>query len=136
MASPVSFSFTDPAYVINTSVNGTISILRSALKAGSQLRSVVYISSIAAVTQPYDPPYTYTEKDWNTWAPAEAERQGQTLPGPITYVASKAKAELEFWRFKEENEPSFAMTAVNPGYAVTSEVFLGQRANDYALIDS
>jgi nucleoside-diphosphate-sugar epimerase len=115
MASPVSFSFTDPDYVINTAVHGTTSILKSALRAGPQLKSVVYISSIAAVAQPHDPPYTYTEHDWNTWAPEEADRLGKDTPGRIIYVASKAKAEMAFWKFKEDNKPKFAMTAVNPG---------------------
>jgi hypothetical protein len=60
-------------------------------------------------------PYTYTEKDWSYWAPTEADRLGKDSPGRIIYVASKAKAEMAFWKFKEEHQPSFMMTAVNPG---------------------
>jgi len=115
MASPVSFSFTDPDYVINTAVHGTTSILASALEAGQQLKNVVYISSIAAIAQPHDAPYTYTEKDWQEWAPAEVKKLGDKSPGPVIYTASKALAERAFWKFRDEEKPSFTMTAINPG---------------------
>jgi nucleoside-diphosphate-sugar epimerase len=114
MASPVSFFFTDPDYVINTAVGGTVSILKSALKAGEQLKSVVIISSIAAISGPQDAPYTYTEKDWNTFSEDEVARLGKDSPGPQIYLASKTAAELSFWKFREDNKPSFTQTAVNP----------------------
>lgn len=46
MASPVSQFFTDPEPVINTAVQGTMSVLNSAIKyRGSTLKSVVLMSS-------------------------------------------------------------------------------------------
>lgn len=114
MASPVSFSFTDPDYVINTAVGGTVSILKSALKAGEQLKSVVVISSIAAISGPQEAPYTYTEKDWNTFSEGEVARLGKDAGGPQIYIASKTAAEKAFWKFREEHRPSFAQIAVNP----------------------
>jgi nucleoside-diphosphate-sugar epimerase len=114
MASPVSFFFTDPDYVINTAVGGTVSILNSALKAGGQLKSVVIISSIAAISGSQDAPYTYTEKDWNTFSEGEVARLGKDAPGPQIYLASKTAAERAFWKFREDNKPTFTQTAVNP----------------------
>lgn len=101
--------------MINTAVQGTVGILKSALKAGPQLKSVVYSSSTAAITHPVEPPYTFTEKDWNDWAIEEYEKQGQDLPGQLAYVASKAKAEKAFWAFRESEKPGFSMVSVNPG---------------------
>jgi nucleoside-diphosphate-sugar epimerase len=116
MASPVSFFFTDPDPVIRTALAGTTSLLDSALnRAGPQLKSVVIISSIAAVRSPKEPPYTYTEKDWNTFSEGEVKRLGKESPGPQIYLASKVGAERAFWKFRDEKKPSFAMTAVNPG---------------------
>jgi nucleoside-diphosphate-sugar epimerase len=119
MASPVSLSFTDPEPVIHTAVTGTTSILASALKAGPQLKSVVVISSIAAVASPREPPHTYTEEDWNTFSEGEVERLGKQTPGGQIYRASKTAAERAFWKFREEKKPSFSMTAINP-WQVTS----------------
>jgi nucleoside-diphosphate-sugar epimerase len=114
MASPVSFFFTDPDYVIGTAVGGTSSILKSALRAGEQLKSIVYISSIAAIKSPKELPYTFTEKDWNTFSESEVARLGKDSPGPQIYLASKTAAERAFWKFRDENKPTFTMTAVNP----------------------
>lgn len=114
MASPVSFSFTDPDYVINTAVGGTVSILKSALKAGEQLKSVIYISSIAAIVGPQEAPYTFTEKDWNSFSEGEVARLGGGAGGPQIYLASKTAAERAFWKFRDEHKPKFSQTAVNP----------------------
>jgi nucleoside-diphosphate-sugar epimerase len=114
MASPVSLSFTDPDPVMHTAVKGTTSILDSALKAGPQLKSVVYISSIAAVASPKEPPYIYSEKDWNSFSEEEVQRLGKQTPGAQIYRASKTAAERAFWKFRDEQKPSFSMTAINP----------------------
>lgn len=114
MASPVSFFFTDPDYVINTAVGGTVSILKSALKAEEQLKSVVIISSIAAIRGRHEAPYTYTEKDWNDFSESEVARLGKDAPGSQIYLASKTAAERAFWKFRDDNRPTFSQTAVNP----------------------
>jgi nucleoside-diphosphate-sugar epimerase len=72
------------------------------------------MSSIAAIKTQDPPPYTFTERDWNNFAEAEVARLGKATPGPIIYAASKAASEKAFWKFRDENTPSFAMTAVNP----------------------
>jgi nucleoside-diphosphate-sugar epimerase len=115
MASPVSFSFTDPEYVIGTAVQGTASILDSALKFGlPTLKSFVYMSSVAAIFNSYKLPYTYTEADWNTESEMEIARLGAEAGGRHIYRASKTAGEKTLWAFKEKQRPSFAMTAINP----------------------
>jgi nucleoside-diphosphate-sugar epimerase len=116
LASPVSFWFKDPEPILHAAVNGTTTILKSAVNAGPQLKTVVDMSSIAAIKPKAasNPPYTITEKDWNDVAEAEVVRLGKDTPGPFIYSASKTAAEKAFWKFQKENNPAFAMTAINP----------------------
>lgn len=91
-------------------LGGTTSILESALKAGTQLRSVVLMSS--AVTVSDEEARSYSEKDWNTEAEAIFERLGKQTDSIIAYTAGKTAAERAFWKFKEEQKPAFSMTAI------------------------
>jgi len=118
MASPVSLAFTDPEPVLHAALNGTITILNSALKAGPQLKTVVVASSIAAVKTNHPAPYTLSEKDWNNFAESEVERLGKETPGPFIYAASKTAAEKAFWKFRDEKKPNFTMTAINPVFVI------------------
>jgi nucleoside-diphosphate-sugar epimerase len=119
MASPVSFFFTDPDPILHAAVNGTLTILNSALKsAGPQLKTVVVTSSIAAIKTTNPPPYVLTEKDWNEFALSEVARLGKETPGPIIYGASKTAAEKAFWKWRDDNKPSFTMTAINPVFVI------------------
>lgn len=115
MASPVSQFFTDPEPVLQTALKGTNSVLKSAKDlGGSTLRSLVLMSSIGAVISPKQPPYTYTENDWNDHSEKEVARLGNQTDGGNIYRASKALAEKAFWKFGETQKPAFTMTAVNP----------------------
>ncbi|KAH6721156.1 putative NAD dependent epimerase/dehydratase [Leptodontidium sp. MPI-SDFR-AT-0119] len=117
MASPVSQFFTDPDPIIRTAVEGTLSILHSALAyGGSQLRSVVLMSSVGTVMEPKTGPYTFTEADWNSVSESEVARLGKDTPGGHIYRASKIAAEKAFWKFRDENHPNFTMTTINPTY--------------------
>ncbi|KAF8847321.1 NAD(P)-binding protein [Acephala macrosclerotiorum] len=117
MASPVSFNFTDPDPIIKAALHGTNSVLASALKFGPPtLQHVVLTSSIAAVVSTKEPPYIFTEKDWNNESLAEIERLGKETPGPHIYRGSKVASETAFWKFREENKPTFTMTAINPAF--------------------
>lgn len=116
-ASPLGLSFTDPEPILHTAVVGTTTILESAYEhAGPQLQSVIVMSSIAAITTGAEPPYTYTEKDWNNWAEKIVQAKGKDTPGSVIYVASKAAAEKAFWKFKEEKKPAWSMVSINPVY--------------------
>lgn len=118
LASPVSFSFTDPEPVMKAALDGTKGILNSALKAGPQLKAFINLSSIVAVYTADQAPYTVTEKDWNNWAEPTVAEKGKDAPGFAIYSASKTAAERAFWKFKDENKPSFSQTALNPVYVI------------------
>lgn len=115
LASPVSFGFKDPVPILHAAINGTKTILNSAaLKAGPQLKTVVVMSSIASIKNMHEPPYTFTEKDWNDFAEKMCEEMGASTPGPVIYTASKVAGERAFWQFRDERKPNFTMTAINP----------------------
>ncbi|KAF2794978.1 NAD(P)-binding protein [Melanomma pulvis-pyrius CBS 109.77] len=118
LASPVSFFFKDPEPVLHAAINGTKTLLNSALKAGPSLKTVVLMSSIAAIKNANPPPYVFTEADWNDFAEGEVARLGKETPGPVIYSASKVAAEKAFWQFREEKKPHFTMTAVNPVFVI------------------
>ncbi|KAF2121839.1 putative NAD dependent epimerase/dehydratase [Lophiotrema nucula] len=118
LASPVSFRFTDPDPVIHAAINGTKTILHSALKAGPQLKTVVVASSIAAIKNSNPPPYVFSEKDWNDVAEEVVKEKGKDTPGPLIYSASKTAAEKAFWEFQKEKNPPFTMTAINPVFVI------------------
>jgi nucleoside-diphosphate-sugar epimerase len=107
--------FTDPVPILHAAIHGTKILLNSALeKAGPQLKTVVLMSSIAAVVNTHEPPYTLTERDWNDFAEKMCEEKGKETPGPVIYIASKVTGERAFWQFRDEKKPRFTMTAVNP----------------------
>jgi nucleoside-diphosphate-sugar epimerase len=118
LASPASFDFTDPEPIIKAAVDGTRIVLESALTAGPQLKTVVYLSSVVAVMTQDPAPYTLTEKDWNEWAEPTVAAMGKETPGSVIYMASKAAAEKAFWKFRDEKKPSFTQTTVNPVYVI------------------
>ena len=113
MASPVSLSFRDPEPIIRTAIQGTISILNSAIDTPS-IKSVVLISSIGAIMGAKAPPYAYNEADWNDVSEDVVAELGREAPGPHIYLASKTTGEKVFWKFMDECNPSFSRTAINP----------------------
>ncbi|RBR26891.1 uncharacterized protein FIESC28_00317 [Fusarium coffeatum] len=117
LAAPVDFSNTDIDYVINSSVQGTLGILKSALDEPS-IKSFVYMSSIVTV-RGRAPKYAekgYTEEDWNDQIEDTLSQAGADATGHQIYIASKLKAERAFWEFRQKHAASisFTMTAINP----------------------
>lgn len=106
-------AFSDPDPVIKAAVQGTTGILASALKEPS-IKSVVLMSSVAAISSQKTEPYRFTEKDWNLGVIPLLEQLGKNAPGPLIYVASKVLSEQAFWKFRDENKPHYTMTAINP----------------------
>jgi len=113
LAAPVSLSFTDAEAVIKTATESVTRILESAVKEPA-LKSFVFMSSITAVRSPKEGAYVFTDKDWNEDSLPLLEKLGQKAPGPLIYASSKVAAEKTFWKFKEERNPHFSMTAINP----------------------
>ncbi|EOO00522.1 putative nad dependent epimerase protein [Phaeoacremonium minimum UCRPA7] len=113
LAAPVSLSFDDPDPVIKAAVEGTTSILDSAIREPS-IKSVLLMSSIATIIGIREEDYNYTEKDWNTWVEGLLQKLGKNAPGNVIYAAEKTLAEKAFWQFRDEKKPTFAMTSINP----------------------
>ncbi|KAI0422719.1 hypothetical protein F5X98DRAFT_325031 [Xylaria grammica] len=124
LATPVVFDSGDVEYVIGTAVQGTLSILESALKAGEGLKSFVLMSSTAAIRMNVPGPITFTEKDWNTKSEADVKEAGDKAFGQIIYAASKAASERAFWDWVKEKEPPFASTALNPCWVAGPPLYL------------
>lgn len=113
LASPVSFFFTDPEYVVGTAVKGVKSVLESAAKEPG-VKNFVLMSSVVAIVGDEPRDYVFTEADWNDQAPAILAELGNKAPGPVIYSVSKVEGEKEFWKFQQEKKPTFTMTTVNP----------------------
>jgi nucleoside-diphosphate-sugar epimerase len=112
-AAPVSFFFNDPEPVMHAAINGTISILESAVKEAS-VKHFIHMSSIVAILSPKDGDYTFTEKDWNTVSEAAVAKEGKNSASLDIYRASKTAAERVLWKFRDERKPSFTVAALNP----------------------
>ncbi|KAL9622036.1 MAG: hypothetical protein Q9160_003535 [Pyrenula sp. 1 TL-2023] len=111
-ASPISFDFQTLDEFLVPAVNGSLSILRSALKAGPELKSVVITSSVTAIVsrdKPQD--YDFSEDDWNDWAEKAVRKE---FSPSVAYSASKTAAERAIWTWGKENKHAFSLSAVNP----------------------
>ncbi|KAI1376615.1 NAD(P)-binding protein [Hypoxylon crocopeplum] len=119
LASPVNETWTlHPAEVVRMAVSSTEGVLYSALKAGPQLQSVVYMSSAAAIFDVPPEPGVYTEKNWNTTSEPAVTKLGSDAGGLHAYCASKTAAERMFLRFRDERKPAFGMTTVQATYFI------------------
>lgn len=106
-------TFTDPEPVLKGAIEGTLRALESAHKEPS-VKSFVLMSSIAAIASTKEGPYTFTEADWNDESEALVAKLGKDAPGGMIYRASKAASERTLWKFRDEKEPTFTVTSVNP----------------------
>ncbi|KAK4157369.1 SGNH hydrolase-type esterase domain-containing protein [Chaetomidium leptoderma] len=140
LASPVSMTETDPAPMMRAAVQGTTSLLNSALtesKRESQrgaLKSVVFMSTISAVFSPSRPAgHVFTEADWNDVAEEEVRRLGKDTPGYVIYQASKTAAERAFWRFGTKKGASFGMTALCPAPVLGPPLYLPEPISSLSM---
>ncbi|KAI0368225.1 D-lactaldehyde dehydrogenase [Pilatotrama ljubarskyi] len=116
-ASPVTSSLDDPEAYIQPAVQGTIGILKSALR--SEVKRVVITASIAGIaSSTIALPRVYTEADWNDAAVKVIEEEGRNAPGQIKYDASKTLAERAAWGFmtQHDNEARFDLCMINPSW--------------------
>lgn len=103
VASPYTLEVEDPQRdLVDPAVNGTISILESAV-ATPTVKRIVITSSFAAISSgPRDEPYD--ESDWNNTSTLER--------GP--YAFSKTMAERAAWDFMESSDRHFGLVVINP----------------------
>ncbi|KAL7416415.1 putative dihydrokaempferol 4-reductase [Mrakia frigida] len=116
-ASPFHVKADEPSELIQPAVDGTIGVLKSALKNGKDVKRVVITSSVASIENlDKKGPYTWTEADWNTFSEKEINEKGREASGADKYYASKTLAERAAWSFIEENKPSFDLVTICPPY--------------------
>ncbi|KAL6299277.1 NAD-P-binding protein [Sparassis latifolia] len=117
-ASPFHFNAVEPDELIGPAVNGTLSVLQSALKYGSAVKRIVVTSSCAAVLTVSPEPHVFSELDWNNKSIKEVEEQGRNALGASKYRASKTLAERAAWDFvaKNKEQLSWDLVVLNPPY--------------------
>ncbi|KAG6864909.1 hypothetical protein C0991_006438 [Blastosporella zonata] len=125
MASPFYLSATSVDELVNPAVNGTVGILKSALKNGHGVKRVAVTSSCASVFE-VGVDKVFNELDWNELAVREINEHGDAASGLSKYCASKTfaeKGELLFkiitaWEFYEQNKASIKwdLSALNPTF--------------------
>jgi nucleoside-diphosphate-sugar epimerase len=77
---------------------------------------VVITSSTIAVVNPAEGEYTFTEKDYATFALEKAlkdKEAGEKTPSGILYGASKTASDRAVWKFRDEHKVSFSQSEVN-----------------------
>ncbi|KAI1375109.1 NAD(P)-binding protein [Hypoxylon crocopeplum] len=119
--------------VMKVNVQGTTSILQSALDfAGPQLQSVVFLSVVTTIAPP--PPHIekrlYTETDWDTISEGQVEQLANELDALTSYRVGKIAAERAFWRFRDEFKPRFSMTALHPSFVMGPPLVLPAHPDD------
>ncbi|KAJ3877793.1 D-lactaldehyde dehydrogenase, partial [Lentinula edodes] len=138
-ASPFHFKADDPQELIGPAVNGTRSILKSALN-NSSIRRIVVTSSTAAIIATLPEPKVFSELDWNEQAIEEVKKQGKNASQAAKYRASKTLAEKAAWEFYEASNTnrSWDLVVLNPPYVfgpvihdVSSPSALGTSAGDW-----
>ncbi|KAK1484004.1 aldehyde reductase II [Colletotrichum cuscutae] len=119
-----------PEETITSNVNATLSILRSAARfaapSGSPdkpgVKRFIYTSSSGAAAMPRPgEPYTVDATSYNHQAVAIAlsgKGPKGMAGGYITYSAAKTRAELELWKWYEEEKPQFVLNLIVPSAAL------------------
>ncbi|TCD65711.1 methylglyoxal reductase (NADPH-dependent) gre2 [Steccherinum ochraceum] len=104
LASPFHLRSSHPDDMIIPAVQGTHTILQSALEHGANVKRIVVTSSVASVDELVDYAKVYTEDDWNDQSVREAKEKGKDCSPSHSYRASKALAEKEAWKFVEKHK--------------------------------
>lgn len=93
----------DEQTVISPAVNGTLGMLRAAIKTPSVTKFIL-TSSCSAIEAGYKDKKSFTEEDWTN------------VNGPHVnaYEKSKTLAEKAAWKFMEDNNPNFTLSVINP----------------------
>ncbi|KAF6748862.1 D-lactaldehyde dehydrogenase [Ephemerocybe angulata] len=108
---------TDPQETIQPAVDGTVGVLKSALRASSYaLKRIVITSSAAAIWTPSPGARTFSEEDWNTQFVSEVEKLGSKTHPMVVYGASKVLAEKATWELynAHKSEVQWDISIINP----------------------
>ncbi|KAG8784872.1 methylglyoxal reductase (NADPH-dependent) gre2 [Serendipita sp. 411] len=112
----------EPEEVIRPAVEITRYLLEGAA-ASPTVKRVVITSSIAAMYEPHEGKYVYTENDWFDTAPKIVAQAGINAPGHLKYMASKVLGERSAWSWVSENTASFDLVTILPAWVWGRDVF-------------
>ncbi|PPQ89823.1 hypothetical protein CVT25_007524 [Psilocybe cyanescens] len=111
VASPAGVNETgdqSPDVYIKPAVQGTLGILRSALKFGHNVKRIILTSSTAAIWRlnvtESEAPVTFDETNWCDDSLAEVRERGSKAPMLAKYSASKALSEKAAWEFYHDHQ--------------------------------
>ncbi|KAI6101256.1 hypothetical protein F5141DRAFT_1218292 [Pisolithus sp. B1] len=93
--------------MVETVINGTTGLLRSALTYGQSVKSIVYASTGGAAwpeTSEFQTFTVLTEEDWNVRAIEILKERGDETPAITAYHASKTLAEQSAWKFVKDHD--------------------------------
>ncbi|KAF9527863.1 D-lactaldehyde dehydrogenase [Crepidotus variabilis] len=96
-ASPFTLEAKNSNDLMSPAIQGTVGILQSALKTGTQLKRIVITSSCGAVATPSPNPRKFSEEDWNIAAVEDFKKNGEKTAPMTIYRASKVLAEQAAW---------------------------------------
>ncbi|KAH6901040.1 D-lactaldehyde dehydrogenase [Coprinopsis sp. MPI-PUGE-AT-0042] len=115
-ASPFHGNVDHPDELIVTAVQGTVGVLKSALKNATTVKRIVITSSCAAIMNDTREPLKFSEKDWNESSIKEVEQKGREADPASKYRASKTLAEKAAWAFYDENRDKveWDISVLNP----------------------
>lgn len=127
----------DPNVVIEPAVNGTVGILKSALKSPTVKRAII-TSSVGTIYELSTTPTIRTEENWNNSIIKVVEQYGKDAPPIAKYAASKTLAERSVWSWAKEANPSFGLVTVQPSFIwgeVISETTADIKGSNTMLLD-
>ncbi|EFI27543.1 D-lactaldehyde dehydrogenase [Coprinopsis cinerea okayama7 len=118
IASPVPETVEDPDALITPAVQGTIGILKSALKNGTRIKRIVITSSCAAIVDNFPHPMTFNEDHWNEGGIKEVEEKGKDASRNAKYRASKVLSEKAAWKLYNDHKDTVGwdLTVLNPAF--------------------
>ncbi|KAF5377008.1 hypothetical protein D9615_007321 [Tricholomella constricta] len=114
-ASPFYMNAASVDELIGPAVNGTVGILKSAVKCGQNLKRIVVTSSCVSILE-VGIDKVFSELDWNELSIREVKEQGDNASGFSKYFASKTLAEKAAWEFyeKSRSEIKWDLSVLNP----------------------
>ncbi|KAF4617262.1 hypothetical protein D9613_005668 [Agrocybe pediades] len=117
-ASPVSSSIEEPEGFNRPALQGTLGLLNSALKHGTNLKRVVMTSSSATLLRPVTEPTQFNENDWADAYIQYVKSAGKDAPFMVKYLVSKALAERAAWEFyqKHKDDVKWDFVTILPPY--------------------
>ncbi|KAJ3556001.1 hypothetical protein NPX13_g10233 [Xylaria arbuscula] len=137
LAAPIADIWTlPPSEVVRIAVDSTANVLSAAVKSSRTMKSVVLMSSAAALFNLPLENRLYTERDWNTTSETIIDQEGEEAGGFHAYLACKTAAEKLFWKFRDDHRPSFGMTTLQPTYFIGPPLIPWKSAGDIPYSNS